>query len=54
MAVDDTHVYWNNAALDSDGGGAGTAIGRANLDGTGVDQRLITGGMEPCGFTFDH
>ena len=33
MAVDAAYVYW----------GGGGAIGRANLDGTGVDQAFITG-----------
>ena len=33
MAVDADHVYWTNIN--------GT-IGRANLDGTGVDQSFIT------------
>jgi virginiamycin B lyase len=34
VAVDSSHVYWSNQAH---------AIGRANLDGTGVDQSFITG-----------
>ena len=45
VAVDGTHVYWAN--LDTGGSGVsslyGTAagIGRANLEGTGVDQCFI-------------
>ena len=35
------HVYWAN-------GDAGT-IGRANVDGTGVDQSFITGARAPGG-----
>jgi virginiamycin B lyase len=35
VAVDAAHVYWN--------GGAGGDIGRANLDGSGVEQTLIAG-----------
>src|SRR5262249_4411359 len=34
IAVDGTHIYWaNNSAF---------TIGRANLDGTGVNQNFIT------------
>src|SRR5919201_4463873 len=36
-------IYWAN----SDGGGG--TIGRANLDGTGVNQSFITGASHPCG-----
>ena len=35
MAVDAGHVYWANQTADT--------IGRANLDGTGVNQNFITG-----------
>ena len=38
VAVDANHVYWANCA----GCVTGTTIGRANLDGTGVDQNFIT------------
>ena len=37
VAVDSSHIYWVNQSPPS----AGT-IGRANLDGTGVDQNFIT------------
>ena len=39
MAVDGQHIYWANY-------GGGT-IGRANLDGTGVNQSFITGANAP-------
>ena len=39
IAIDDRHIYWTS----EDG-----AIGRANLDGSQVDQRLIAG-AEPAG-----
>jgi len=35
MAIDSQHIYWTNP-------GSGT-IGRANLDGTAVNERFITG-----------
>jgi virginiamycin B lyase len=37
-------IYWAN-----DGEGAGATIGRANLDGSGVNQSFITGASEPNG-----
>jgi hypothetical protein len=39
VAVDAAHIYWTSYA-------AGT-IGRANLDGTGVHQKFITGADRP-------
>jgi virginiamycin B lyase len=41
----EAHVYWTN--------NADTTIGRANLDGTGVNQSLISGGFNPCGVAVD-
>ena len=41
MAVDDAHVYWTNFNSG--------AIGRANLDGSGVNQSFITGASGPSG-----
>ena len=35
MAVDHGHIYWTQSNRE--------AIGRASLDGTGVDQSFITG-----------
>jgi hypothetical protein len=39
VAVDSAHVYWNNYSLPG--------IGRANLDGTGIDQDFINTGVNP-------
>jgi len=50
VAVYGGQIYWgnqHNPTMD------GTTIGRANLDGTGVNQRFITDGTDPCGFAFD-
>jgi virginiamycin B lyase len=44
VAVWGGHIYWAN---DIDHG----SIGRANLDGTGVDNRFITGAPGPCMLT---
>lgn len=41
VAVDDSHIYWADMA--------GMAIGRANLDGSGVDRNFISGVSSPCG-----
>jgi hypothetical protein len=46
VALDGTHVYWTDEA-PTDG------IGRANLDGTGIDQQFITGASSPCGVVVD-
>jgi virginiamycin B lyase len=46
VAVDGSHVYWRSRFSDTPltPGTAGTgAMGRANLDGTGVDESFITG-----------
>ena len=43
MAVDGAHIYWA-----SSGGGAAT-IGRANLDGSGVNRNFISGAADPWG-----
>lgn len=44
----DAYVYWVNSAA-----GAGTTIGRANLDGSGIEQSYITGANDPCGVAVD-
>ena len=41
VAVNSAHVYWANNGDDS--------IGRANLDGSGVDNHFITGVTQPTG-----
>jgi hypothetical protein len=50
VAVDAAHVYWTN--VDPRNNFAGT-IGRANLNGTGVDQFFIAGVGEPHGVAVD-
>jgi hypothetical protein len=41
LAADDQHIYWSNHTPDSHAFRAGSSIGRANLDGTGVDPTFI-------------
>jgi Tol biopolymer transport system component len=44
------HLYWANSAAKP----AAPAIGRARLDGTGVEQSFISGtGRGPCGIALD-
>jgi len=43
--ANDTYVYWSNFG--------GNTIGRANLDGTGVNQSFITGANHPVGISAD-
>ena len=45
LAVDANYIYWANS--DS------TTIGRANLDGTGVNQNFITGTSYANGLAVD-
>src|SRR5690242_16699543 len=45
VAVDGSHVYWADMA--------GMAVGRANLDGSGVDRTFISGLSSPCGVAVD-
>jgi hypothetical protein len=45
IAVDDQHIYWTNAETGN--------IGRANIDGTGVNHTFITGGTFPWDVTVD-
>jgi hypothetical protein len=45
VALDSHYVYWGNSASDS--------VGRANLDGSGVDQRFAAGAHGPCGVAVD-
>ncbi len=45
MAVDAAHVYWTNIDANT--------IGRANLDGTGANQRFITTASSPYGVAVD-
>ncbi len=48
VAVDGTYIYWTEFAS-----GLGTAIGRANFDGTGADAAWLTGMTEPCRIALD-
>jgi hypothetical protein len=41
VTVDGTHIYWANASPSE--------IGRANLDGSGVNESFITGASSPLG-----
>ena len=41
LAVGADHLYWTNTILDCDTCGGHGTIGRANLDGSGVDQFFI-------------
>jgi hypothetical protein len=52
VAVDGAHVYWT-AFLSQDPGGPGV-VGRANLDGTNVQESFISGiGNTGCGLAVD-
>jgi hypothetical protein len=47
------YLYWANDTL-GDGRPAATTIGRARLDGTGVEQSFVSGtGRRPCGVALD-
>lgn len=41
LAANDQHVYWSDHKPESHAYGAGSSIGRANADGTGVDHNFI-------------
>ena len=45
----DAFIYWSNG----DGGYGSGTIGRANLDGSGVNNNFITGAGSPYGVTVD-
>ena len=45
IAVSNRHLYWANLS--------GNTIGRANVDGTGVNQSFITGATAPYGVAVD-
>jgi pyruvate/2-oxoglutarate dehydrogenase complex dihydrolipoamide acyltransferase (E2) component len=45
VALDDRHVYWANRSRDS--------IGRARLDGGGIERDFITGARNPVGVAVD-
>jgi hypothetical protein len=50
VAVDDEHVYWAYSDWANPDTGA---IGRANLDGSGVDKNFISGTRRPSGVAVD-
>jgi O-antigen/teichoic acid export membrane protein len=45
VAVDVNYVYWGNSGSDT--------VGRANLDGSGLEQRFAAGARHPCGVAVD-
>jgi hypothetical protein len=60
LALDSAHIYWANSAVAAQPGGSDGpstgAIGRANLDGTGVNQDFISvppSSSPPCGVVVD-
>ncbi len=52
MAVSGGYLYWANTGGPDTADGGGT-IGRARLDGTGVDLKFITGASFPTGLAID-
>jgi virginiamycin B lyase len=48
VAVDGSRIYWADHS-----GGSGTTIGRANVDGSGVNKSFITGANAPDGVAVD-
>jgi hypothetical protein len=50
VASDGTYLYWGNQGSNH----TGTAIGRAKLDGSGVNESFISGADAACGFAFAH
>jgi hypothetical protein len=52
VAVDSAHLYWAHSAVDAPDP-ANDGIGRANLDGTGVNQTFITGTSFPMSVAVD-
>ncbi len=53
MAVVGPYIYWANSEAPTSDVAVGNSIGRANLDGTGVNQSFITGADYPCGLASD-
>jgi hypothetical protein len=52
VAVDSAHIYWTSENTNADDP-AGSAIGRANLDGSGANPALITGAINPGAVAVD-
>ena len=55
VAVDGSHLYWTNSGNTGSPSGPfdGTGVGRANLDGTGVNQNFVASGQGPLGVAVD-
>jgi hypothetical protein len=49
MAVSGGYLYWANTGNPQRPVAGGNTIGRARLDGTGVDEKFITGASLPIG-----
>ena len=49
IAIDGSHIYWTRSGFAASSG----SIGRANLDGTGVDQSFIANLDSPVGLAVD-
>jgi hypothetical protein len=49
ITVTGSHIYWTNTGPT----GPEWTIGRANLDGTRVNQRFIRTANRPCGIAVD-
>ena len=48
------HLYWANSTFGRGAKPAATTIGRARLDGTGVEHSFVSGtGRRPCGVALD-
>jgi hypothetical protein len=46
VAVDASHVYWAS-------GNSGSTVGRADLDGSNVNESFVTAALGPCGVAVD-
>jgi hypothetical protein len=53
VAVNSTHIYWTSSYVSEGSSHPGTTVGRANLDGTDVDESFITGASGPQGVAVD-
>ena len=53
ITVHGAHLYWGNFYGAANKTGRGTTIGRANLDGSGVNQSYVQGASGPCGVAVD-
>jgi hypothetical protein len=48
VALDQSHIYWVKPEVYTPLGPTVGSLGRANLDGTGVDDSFVTDVKEPC------